>query len=169
MLRAVAFAPVAVDQIEAALDEAPDAPAAVEDSDDAPSGIVSCAALLVKKVGLSEEHAILAAGFAGGIGLSGGACGALGAAVWILGMHHGKDGASFEEVNAKIGDSIERFLESSGYEFQCFEIVGRKFDGFDDHACHLRGGGCWKIIDALAASVQDELSRASAETTSEPG
>ena len=30
----------------------------------------------------------MAAGLAGGIGLSGGACGALGAAIWILGMNH---------------------------------------------------------------------------------
>jgi hypothetical protein len=41
---------------------------------------VSCAAEFVKKAGASELYAVVAAGFAGGIGLSRGACGALGAA-----------------------------------------------------------------------------------------
>ena len=43
----------------------------------APSSPVSCAAMLAQKMGLSDMHTVMAAGFAGGIGLCGGACGAL--------------------------------------------------------------------------------------------
>jgi hypothetical protein len=159
VLRAVAFAPIAFDQIESAIADTLDAAGVPADPDDTASRPLSCAAALAKKVGLSDEHATMAAGLAGGIGLSGGACGALGAAIWILGVHHGKDHASFDEVNAKAGDTIERFMQVSDFEFECSEIVGRRFDGIDDHACHLRNGGCWKIIETLAASVRDEIER----------
>ena len=42
-------------------------------------------------MGESDIHAVMASGLAGGIGLCGGACGALGAAIWILGMKIGKE------------------------------------------------------------------------------
>ena len=44
-------------------------------------------------MGVSEMHTVMAAGLAGGIGLSGGACGALGAAIWINGMNDSQEGA----------------------------------------------------------------------------
>ena len=66
------YAPVAFDEIIAALSE---------DYIEVPSPPVSCAALLARKMGVSEMHAVMAAGLAGGIGLCGGACGALGAAI----------------------------------------------------------------------------------------
>jgi hypothetical protein len=43
---------------------------------EAPAAPVSCSAMLAQKMGVSDMHAVMAAGFAGGIGLSGGACGA---------------------------------------------------------------------------------------------
>src|SRR5512133_280114 len=43
---------------------------------------LSCASEVIKKAGGSNKEMVLAAGFAGGIGLSGNACGALGAAIW---------------------------------------------------------------------------------------
>jgi hypothetical protein len=48
---------------------------------------------------------------------------------------------------------IERFLNCSNYEFECSEIVGRKFDNISDHAAYLRDGGCSKIIEVLASKV----------------
>ncbi|MFC2035747.1 hypothetical protein ACFLUJ_06480 [Chloroflexota bacterium] len=45
---------------------------------EAPLPPVSCSAMLAQKMGASDMHTVMAAGFAGGIGLSGGACGALG-------------------------------------------------------------------------------------------
>ena len=57
-----------------------------EKQSEALSPPVSCAAMVAQKMGASEMHTVMAAGLAGGIGLCGGACGALGAAIWITGM-----------------------------------------------------------------------------------
>jgi hypothetical protein len=115
-----------------------------------PSRPVSCAAVLAQKMGLSEMQTVMAAGLAGGIGLSGGACGALGAAIWIISLEDSKEGLKFTYDNPKATAAIERFLESAGYEFECSKIVGRKFEDIHDHACYLSNGGCSKIFEALA-------------------
>jgi hypothetical protein len=118
---------------------------------EAPSAPVSCSAILAQKMGLSDMQTVMAAGFAGGIGLSGGACGALGTAIWVIGMNNIKD--QVENVGFKIpgvSDLIDRFVESSDYKFECAKIVGRKFENVNDHASYLRGGGCSSIIEALA-------------------
>ena len=84
--------------------------------------------------------------------MSGGACGALGAAIWIIGMNSLKEGADnvgFKAPGAL--DAIERFIKCTDHEFECSKIVGRKFESVDDHASYLRDGGCSKIIEALAA------------------
>jgi hypothetical protein len=97
-------------------------------------------------------HMVMAAGFAGGIGLSGGACGALGAAIWIIGMNGSKERVGkidFKDPRAL--DAIDRFLKCTDYEFECSEIVGRRFENIDDHAGYLRDGGCSKIIEVLVA------------------
>ena len=75
---AARYAPEAFSEINTALSE---------EHIEAPSPPVSCAAMLAQKMGVSDMHTVMAAGFAGGIGLSGGACGALGAAIWITGMN----------------------------------------------------------------------------------
>jgi hypothetical protein len=140
---AARYAPVVFSEINSTISEKP-----IE----APSHPVSCAAMLAQKMGASEMHTVMAAGFAGGIGLSGGACGALGAAIWIIGMNHVKEGVKdFAFNNPDAQAAIERFLESTDYEFECTKIVGRKFEDATDHACYLRDGGCSKIIEALAA------------------
>jgi hypothetical protein len=61
----------------------------------------SCAAMLAQKIGVSDLPAVMAAGFAGGIGLSGGACGALGAAIWIIGMNCLKEGVGLPVFSGK--------------------------------------------------------------------
>jgi len=116
-----------------------------------PAHPVSCAAMLAQKMGASEMHAVMAAGLAGGIGLSGGACGALGAAIWFTGINSKKELVDSKVSTSRINDTIERFLNSSDFEFECSKIVGRKFENTLDHAGYLRDGGCSKIIEALAA------------------
>lgn len=116
-----------------------------------PSSPVSCAAMLAKKMGLSDMHAAMASGFAGGIGLSGGACGALGAAIWIFGMRSIREGAG--KIDYKDPGALEivnTFLKCTNYEFECSAIVGRKFESVDDHAAYLGGGGCAKLIETLS-------------------
>jgi hypothetical protein len=139
---AAAYAPEAFDAINGALSEEP-----VE----APSPPVSCAAVLAEKMGASEMHAVMAAGLAGGIGLCGGACGALGAAIWIIGMSiQEEEGGKVKFENPEATAAVDRFLQCTDYEFECSEIVGRKFESVEDHAGHLRDGGCAEILEVLA-------------------
>jgi hypothetical protein len=117
-----------------------------------PSHPVSCAAMLAQKIGTSEKHTVMAAGFAGGIGLCGGACGALGAAIWFIGMNSLKDNkGKIEFKSPKALDAIDKFIKCTDYKFECSEIVGRNFEDVDDHASYLREGGCSKIIEVLAS------------------
>jgi hypothetical protein len=115
---------------------------------EAAPGPVSCAAMLAQKLGASDLHQVMAAGFAGGIGLSGGACGVLGAAIWIKAMEKGVEDFPFGSDLSS--DLVDRFVESADYEFECEKIVGRRFADASDHASYLRGGGCAKIIEAMA-------------------
>jgi hypothetical protein len=121
-----------------------------KDSIQAPASPVSCAVILAKKMGVSEQHATMTAGFAGGIGLSGGACGALGTAIWINGLNQPVQVDGFSYSGTWVDDKIEKFLECSDYEFECSTIIGREFESVSDHAEYIRSGGCAKIIDALA-------------------
>jgi len=119
---------------------------------EAPTPPVSCAAMLAQKMGASDMHTVMAAGFAGGIGLSGGACGALGAAIWIIGMEGRKEEAGKKVISSRIADTMDRFIKNaSDFKFECSEIVRRKFEDINDHAGYLRDGGCSKIIEVLAA------------------
>ncbi len=139
---AARYAPVALDEIKAALSEDP-----VE----TPNAPVSCAAVLARKMGASDLHTVMASGLAGGIGLCGGGCGALGAALWIIGMSSAgePDGkVDFKDPGAIA--AIERFMKSTDYKFECSEIVGRKFESIDDHAGYLCDGGCSELLEVLA-------------------
>ena len=122
-----------------------------ENHREAPSAPVSCAAMLARNMGMSDLHAVMAAGLAGGIGLSGCGCGALGAAIWIRALNIGR--AGIENVTLILpgaDEVIDRFMQSADYEFECSKIVGRKFANIEDHAAYVRDGGCSKVIEALA-------------------
>jgi hypothetical protein len=108
--------------------------------------------MLAEKMGESALRQTMASGLAGGIGLCGGACGALGAAIWIRGMRAGDE--EKRKLDFKDPDSlslIEHFLKMTDYEFECSAIVGRTFEDVADHAAWLREGGCSELLDALAA------------------
>ena len=93
-----------------------------EKHSEAPSPPVSCATILAQKMGASEMHAVMAAGLAGGIGLSGGGCGALGAAIWINEINSGKEGAGYKATNARASEIIDRFIRSRCIEFKTSHI-----------------------------------------------
>ena len=121
---------------------------------EAPSAPISCSAMLAQKMGVSDMHTVMAAGFAGGIGLCGGACGALGAAIWIIGMNSLNEGVGkIEFQNPSALDAIDRFMKCTDNEFECSKIVGRRFENVDDHAGYLHDGGCSEIIEVLAAEL----------------
>jgi len=139
---AARYAPLAYHAIDAALSEETFA---------VPSPPVSCTTMLAKKMGASKMHAVMAAGLAGGIGLSGGACGALGTAIWVHAMSRSEETVGLDFAASWIDKINKRFLGSSDYKFECSEIVGRKFESIHDHAEYICKGGCSDIIDTLAA------------------
>jgi len=141
---AAKYAPVALDEINAAFSKK---------DIEAPSPPVSCASMLAKKMGASDMHTVMAAGFAGGIGLCGGACGALGAAIWIITMNNVKEkGGKVSFKNPQALEIIDRFMKHTNFEFECSKIVERKFDNIDEHAEFLKNGGCEKLINVLTQS-----------------
>lgn len=120
---------------------------------------LSCTALLAKNMGAQERHQTMASGLAGGIGLCGEACGALGTAVWIHAMKLKREDPETdlwkdEKFGTQFEALVETFLEASDYEFECQDIVGRKFESVEDHAKYLQAGGCSKIIDALSQTIK---------------
>ena len=120
---------------------------------EAPASPVSCSSLLVEKMGAANKQKIMASGFAGGIGLCGGACGALGAAIWIKGIksiEKGENKIDFNSSEASI--LVDKFLKCTDYEFECIKIAGRKFENIEDHANYLHQGGCSKIIEVLSTA-----------------
>lgn len=121
---------------------------------------VSCASLLVERIGYAGLHPVMAAGLAGGIGLSGGSCGALGAAIWLIGLNQIESGGNkmlwiSEDFQARANNAVEQFIQAAN-EFECAEIVGREFDDLPDHAAYLADGGCAEIIETLASVVNQE-------------
>jgi hypothetical protein len=139
---AAAYAPVAFDAISSSMSE---------NDFDVSEPPVSCAALLAGKMGASDLHTVMVSGFAGGIGLNGSGCGALGAAIWFNGIKHlDKGNTKIDYKDPEALDLVDRFLKITNYEFECKEIVGRKFESIDDHAAYLRAGGCSNIIEMLA-------------------
>jgi len=110
---------------------------------------VSCTAILAQKLGATDEQIVMASGLAGGIGLCGEACGALGTAIWLQQMKKKPDNKlSYKDENVLA--LIEKFLPSADYEFECSAIVGRKFENIEDHARFIKEGGCSKIIETLS-------------------
>lgn len=144
--RAARYAPVAHREIEAALAEAKAA---------GPCQPGNCAATLARALGASEQHVTMSAGLAGGIGLSGGACGALGAAIWLVGIQGRQAGISNKAMTRRSDALIEAFQKTTDYEFECATLVGRRFESGADHARHLQGGGCAALLETLAKAARD--------------
>ncbi|MEN8187915.1 MAG: C-GCAxxG-C-C family (seleno)protein [Bacteroidota bacterium] len=114
---------------------------------------VSCASEVVKKMGANDEEAVMVAGFAGGIGLSGNACGVLSAAIWYKMLdwgrkNPGKTPAMFKNQDVK--KILREFYIQTDSEVLCNKICGKQFKSIDEHSEYIRNGGCEKLIDALA-------------------
>ena len=113
----------------------------------------SCASEVAKLMGASEEEQVMVAGFAGGLGLSGNACGALAAAIWMKTLawckeNPGKQVPFLKNPEAK--KLLEAFREIAGPETQCHKICGRQFDSIADHTDYIQNGGCEKLLASLA-------------------
>jgi hypothetical protein len=111
---------------------------------------ISCASEVAKKMGASNEETVMVAGFAGGLGLSGNACGALSAAIWMNTL------TRVREKNYKYSLSypgLEKiktvFLEETDYEMECSKICGKCFKTINEHTEYVKNGGCDKLINSL--------------------
>ena len=113
---------------------------------------LSCASEVARKMGASDEEMVMVAGFAGGMGLSGNACGALGAAIWMNTLawckkHPGENPPISKNYTAKI---FNAFYDATGSEMFCHKIAGQRFKTINDHTEFIKCGGCAKVIHALA-------------------
>ena len=112
---------------------------------------ISCASEVAKKMGASDEVMVMVAGFAGGLGLSGNACGALSAAIWLKTLDKVKNqNYKYTLSDPDIEAIIESFNEETSYEMECCKITGQCFKTIDEHTKFIRNGGCEKLIKILA-------------------
>ncbi len=118
---------------------------------DIPELPVSCASEVIKKMGAGDEEAVMVSGFAGGMGLSGMACGALGAAIWksTLDWCRNNPGQSGYN-NPKSKEILEAFKDITGSEMLCSKICDQSFNSIKEHSDFVKNGGCEKLIDVLA-------------------
>jgi C_GCAxxG_C_C family probable redox protein len=116
---------------------------------------ISCSTEVVKKMGSTEEESIMVAGFAGGIGLSGNACGALGAAIWYKMLDWGKKNPGKSQSflnNQDVKKILRTFYMQTDSEMLCNKICNKSFNTIDEHSDYIKNGGCKNIIEALSKS-----------------
>jgi C_GCAxxG_C_C family probable redox protein len=116
---------------------------------------ISCSSVVVKKLGGTEEESIIVAGFAGGIGLSGNACGALSAAIWYKMLEWAKNNpdkspSMFNNPDAK--KVLRTFYMQTDSEMLCHKICNQRFNTIDEHSNYIKSGGCSQLIEALSKS-----------------
>ena len=112
---------------------------------------MSCASEVVKRMGASDEEIVMVAGFAGGLGLSANACGALSAAIWMNSLSWNKEHtekSSFFNPSAK--KTLNAFIIATDSEMLCHNICKCRFNTLDDHSEFIKNGGCDKLITALS-------------------
>ena len=118
---------------------------------------LSCSTEVAKKMGASEEEQIMVAGFAGGLGLSGNACGALSAAIWMNSLEWAKENpnkSTFKNKNAKT--TLKAFNMETNSEMLCHKICQNSFKTIDEHTQFIKNGGCSKLIDVLAQTSRNK-------------
>ncbi len=117
---------------------------------DLPELPISCASQVAQKMGASDEEMVMVAGFAGGLGLSGNACGALGAAIWmnsIAWCRKNPNKSAFFKTGAK--GTLNAFNDMTDSKILCEEICGQRFKSVADHTLFIKNGGCEKLINEI--------------------
>ena len=120
---------------------------------DLPQNAISCASEVVKKMGSNDEEMVMVAGFAGGLGLSGKACGALSAAIWLNSLSWSKENPEKSSLsNPKAKKTMNAFSAETDSEMLCHKLCGQHFKNIDDHSEFIKNGGCNKLINVLTRS-----------------
>ena len=118
-----------------------------------PENPISCASEVVRKMGGSEEEMAIVAGLAGGLGLSGYGCGAMGAAIWKNTLERVRRGEYKYSLSDPLLEQILlTFYTETGYEMECRKICGKTFTTVEEHSKFLENGGCEKLIHVLATA-----------------
>lgn len=115
-----------------------------------PKKCMSCATEIARKMGASDEESIAVSGFAGGLGLSGKACGGLAAAIWINNLERCRknDKTSYKDPNSN--ETLEKFYAQTDYEIMCEKITGEKFNTLSEHTEFIENGGCNNLINSFS-------------------
>ncbi len=126
----------------------------MEESRDSDS-FSNCCTTLAEKLELSDLHRTMISGLAGGIGLCGGGCGAMAAAVWLKQMQlmKGKDEIKMDLKNPEIHAMIDKFRQLTDGELVCSKITGRYFKDIKEHSDFIRKGGCKEIVELLVSEL----------------
>jgi len=112
---------------------------------------LSCATEVVKKMGGSKEEMIMVAGFAGGLGLRGAACGALGAAVWMKSLEFCREEVKKSAMkNPYAKKTLDTFYRATNSKILCSEITEKHFPNLKDHTDFIKTKGCDSLIETLA-------------------
>ena len=120
---------------------------------DLPQKAISCASEVAKIMGATDEEMVMVAGFAGGLGLSGNACGALSAAIWMNTLARVREQNYKYSLSDPIMENIlNTFYEETDFEMECNKICGQRFNTITNHTEFIKNGGCDKLIDVLARS-----------------
>ena len=126
---------------------------------------ISCASEVARKMGATAEEMVMVAGFAGGLGLSGNACGALSAAIWMNALARHRKKTGFDDNNLKFSDKtgsgkpaypsakdmVKAFYDATDSKILCHEISEQYFNTIGEHTEFIKNGGCGKLITALAS------------------
>lgn len=121
------------------------------ESVDLPPRPVSCASEVVRRMGGSAEEAVMVAGFAGGMGLSGNACGAAAAAVWFNTLDWCRKNPGKSAFPNPVADStLKAFYKLTGDELLCHKICDRRFKTVAEHTEFIKNNGCEKLMNDLA-------------------
>jgi len=91
-------------------------------------------------------------GFSGGIGRRGSVCGALIAAIMVIGIRngrsHGQDLESFQKSLSLSTQVLDRFLDEYGSE-KCLDITGFRLNDPEQYQEWLEQGGREKCIELV--------------------
>jgi len=115
--------------------------------------ILSCASEMARKMKANEEEIVMVSGLAGGMGLSGHACGALATAVWIKSLAWYKENPETGPkgmYNLYAKNTLNAFFKVTDSEMLCSKICGKRFNTIEEHTAFIKKGGCSELIDALA-------------------
>ncbi len=135
------WAPEAIDAAEEGL---------AKEWEDLPKECISCASKVAKMMGASDEEMVMVAGFAGGLGLSGNACGALSAAIWMKNLDRCRESEKTSYKDPDADEYLEKFYATTDFEIQCDKITGKTFNNVEEHTSYIKNGGCDKLLNELA-------------------